>query len=544
MTALSIRDAWHALDPLNADPISVRGLGERLRWVGTQPGTLPPTGTTSVRLMLERVLRPAEELEFLHFNTWLINPGFQLRDLVLVVGSIAELAEMALIGPAELAAELLERLGSAAVCDLLFPDVSACGVELDPANFVCKQIGNVAELAAWALDKLAGGLDELIDLLEVGLDFALDVLLFMIGGSAAQVVNVKNAPQIGERAAEIGRSIAGYDVASLCEVWEPDSQQTLTEQVWSGGGAPDGHTAVGPQLDTGNPVKHMGSGLLAVTPRRPCTRVAATVYRPDGVSREGFPGKEVGAAVDSDRWADKGAMLTRIATAGGTVDLYTTHLYSGGDPPLAWFFDLIGHGIPPVTDEEKRTIRLDQCRALAAFVAATHDPAAVAVIAGDFNLDGADAVVRQQLSDVFGEIALADGTSSVFDDAYLGMGFAPPSPDPFDTSGGTNRVGDQHGDFPACHPRPAPPRPGEQLNRRDYWCLDEDPRDRGQRERIDFILVERPRPGHRIDLSLTRLRRRAFRRDVPDAETDYLSDHVGLETTLLVRTGPPPPATF
>ena len=53
--------------------------------------------------------------------------------------------------------------------------------------------------------------------------------------------------------------------------------------------------------------------------------------------------------------------------------------------------------------------------------------------------------------------------------------------------------------------------------------------------RIDYVFIENPRPEHSFTLDVTRVRRRPFYR--PQASGDqemFLSDHVGLEFTLIV----------
>jgi hypothetical protein len=52
--------------------------------------------------------------------------------------------------------------------------------------------------------------------------------------------------------------------------------------------------------------------------------------------------------------------------------------------------------------------------------------------------------------------------------------------------------------------------------------------------RFDYIFVERPSTSHRCRVDPARVRRRQFRRPPFSGGQDYLSDHLGLETTLYV----------
>jgi hypothetical protein len=52
--------------------------------------------------------------------------------------------------------------------------------------------------------------------------------------------------------------------------------------------------------------------------------------------------------------------------------------------------------------------------------------------------------------------------------------------------------------------------------------------------RFDYLFVENPQPSHNYNLDLTRIRRRQFRWSRPADGQFFLSDHLGLETTLLL----------
>ena len=52
--------------------------------------------------------------------------------------------------------------------------------------------------------------------------------------------------------------------------------------------------------------------------------------------------------------------------------------------------------------------------------------------------------------------------------------------------------------------------------------------------RFDYIFVEEPHPHHKCNLDLSRVRRRQFRRSQDSEGQFFLSDHLGLEATLIV----------
>jgi len=51
--------------------------------------------------------------------------------------------------------------------------------------------------------------------------------------------------------------------------------------------------------------------------------------------------------------------------------------------------------------------------------------------------------------------------------------------------------------------------------------------------RIDYILMEQPQAQHAFMLDVTRVRRRPFERPQPTDDQQFMSDHLGLDCTLI-----------
>ncbi len=83
---------------------------------------------------------------------------------------------------------------------------------------------------------------------------------------------------------------------------------------------------------------------------------------------------------DSDAWANKGIMLNVLDLGIGNLEIYQTHTYYGGGIP---FRD------GPSVDDRLEVWR-DELLQLKDFVSRSHDPRNVAIITGDFNMNGAD----------------------------------------------------------------------------------------------------------------------------------------------------------
>ena len=296
-----------------------------------------------------------------------------------------------------------------------------------------------------------------------------------------------------------------YDVCCLCEVWRGEAAERILGDVRAAGG--DAWQAVaGPGAD-GALIVH-GSGLCFLTRRFPVVRTERLVFGSRGERRH-----------DSDAWSNKGAMLNVVDTGTGELELFQTHLYYGGgfaDAPGVLAGPL---GIRDPTDDEREEIWRAQLGELARFYRAHHRPSNAAIVTGDFNLSGADirqyTFVRRAMDelnlrdlwawDVFRH-APADGyTCRYTDSEEMERDFAAVC----------GRPGAADGAGTYCdRDRVRPPRKGV--------------------GRFDFIFVENPTPAHRCHVEVARRRRRPFRRIEPSDGEVFLSDHLGLDTTLYV----------
>ena len=246
-------------------------------------------------------------------------------------------------------------------------------------------------------------------------------------------------------------------------------------------------------------------------------------------------------SLDSDYYAEKGVLLTEIDTGlrrqqnpsdPVCLPIFSTHLMFGGGlgsaaETIANIVSPWGDHIAPSGPVERLAIELRQLDELVAFVVEKRTAEknrsggkwSPAVICGDFNIDGANpsryAEVRRRL----GAIGMVDAWAE--------------GPLKNEGSGQTARNDDGDGarqiDFSSvCIPR-------ANATNSDY--CDEDPSVASSSEnvgRFDYVFIEEPHPSHKCHIDFSRLRRRQFKRNPPGAKQRFLSDHMGLETTLFV----------
>ncbi len=300
-------------------------------------------------------------------------------------------------------------------------------------------------------------------------------------------------PRVGEVAEMVSRE---YDLAALCEVFTRASRERILGAARQQGRTVD--HAVGPPKGPG--VGREGSGLLGLCLGQPGARgMVRTAWR--AFTRNGDPLRE------GDAWATKGVLLMEVDLGPGRLEIYCTHLLWGNDL-LASDRRLLRLASPRLSQRRLLGLRLSQVDDLLAFYREQHDPRNVALVAGDFNMSAQDPGAYAALVERMASVSLRD--------AWPYPGRERPSP-----RGDTFATGN-----------------GGRLSRLEWLgpvdgqgCLDDGaapPRPTG---RIDYIFVEDPAPGHTFNLDLTRIRRRAFPRE--GKAQRYLSDHVGLSTTLI-----------
>jgi endonuclease/exonuclease/phosphatase family metal-dependent hydrolase len=247
---------------------------------------------------------------------------------------------------------------------------------------------------------------------------------------------------------------------------------------------------------------------------------------------EVFPeiGPSVDVSFDSDFYAEKGVMLTEIVTTHGTVEVFSTHLFFGGGLPSA--AKALINGATPFekhiseSDPEDRfRTQLAEIEELIDFFHAQHHKENVAIICGDFNIDGSDPSKFGPLKNRLASIGFKDAWA---DGPFLN-----------NLAGGVTTRNDDDETKPielnfdnVCTELPGSTE----------FCDDT----RGPRHppafdavgRFDYIFIQEPQTSHTAMLDLSRIRRREFRRLAETGNQFFLSDHLGLDTALIVSRNP------
>jgi hypothetical protein len=302
-------------------------------------------------------------------------------------------------------------------------------------------------------------------------------------------VTVESAPEPDERAFEVGEALAanGYDIAALCEVFGDGFRNGVRDGLDSGGAAH--RDRVGPTADWND--VGPGSGLQTHLTGSRADRLI--------VSTTEMEYDEKGAEwCDSDYYAHKGVLHTEINVGPGNIDLYSSHMFAGGGLPFC-------DGTPT----DRYEARGNQADELIAFVESTARPQNVTMVMGDFNISR-ERDEYDHLRRLMDELGMYDAW-----EAHGG------NPEP--GYAGTND--DAFGEGCLVDPSGEPP----------YYCNEADSSDAGNR--IDYILVEEPKPEHTFELDVGGMKRASFWREkgdpleFADAEgsPNYLSDHMGLE---------------
>lgn len=324
-------------------------------------------------------------------------------------------------------------------------------------------------------------------------------------------------PGIHGRAREIGQRIfAEYDFACLYEVMQ-EQQRNEILAAW-GSSPPDNF--FGGTL----------SSLFTISKKFNIGRRENKAYRSKGKvkSVDIVPGigPSVDISLDSDFYAEKGVMFTEIVTPFGTVEVFSTHLMFGGGFGKVGE-DLINAATPfeghisESSRDERFDIQKNQLDELIEFYHALHHPDNVAIICGDLNIDGSNGDHFRELTNRLAAIRMKDAWAEGPFKNNLGGGQTARNDDD-DTKtqeGNFDNVCTglaTNGDYCDDSRTPDHPPPDD--------CVG----------RFDYIFVEDPHPDHKCNLDLSRVRRRQFRRPQATDGQFFLSDHLGLETTLIV----------
>jgi endonuclease/exonuclease/phosphatase family metal-dependent hydrolase len=324
-------------------------------------------------------------------------------------------------------------------------------------------------------------------------------------------------PALHGRAAEIGRRIfSEYDFAALYEVMQ-DKQRDEILAAW-GPAQPDNF--FGGTL----------TSLFAVSKKFRIGRKESKTYiskgKVTGVDVVPGIGPSIDISLDSDFYAKKGVVLTEIQAPFGVIEVFMTHLFFGGGFGKT-AEDLINAATPfeqhisESTPAERFETQKNELNEMLAFYRAHHRPQNVAIFCGDLNIDGSEPAHFNVLKNLLASINMKDvwaegpfpnnlkgGQTSRNDDDDT----KPDERDFANICTGLAANGDYCDDSRPPNHRPPPDAVG----------------------RFDYLFVENPQPSHNYNLDLTRVRRRQFHWSQPADGQFFLSDHLGLETTLLI----------
>lgn len=320
---------------------------------------------------------------------------------------------------------------------------------------------------------------------------------------------VKSKPALEARALELPGVLSAYDLCCLCEVMTQESRNSIFHGLETQGG--NWAQEAGP--DESGAWTLAGSGLYFLAKNRRIVKSERLVYSQRGEKRR-----------DTDAWANKGAMLNVIDLGFGKLEVYQTHFYYGGDLPEV---RIPGVDVPILyepTLDERRHVRREELRELADFYQRHHQPENVAVITGDFNMNGANVLDYADIRRTMDSLNMRDLWTW---DVYR----HPPN------KGYTCRFTDGDSerwerDFSRIS-RLIPEEP-DGRNPLAYYCDDlaSQAAPRAGVGRYDYVFVENPTPAHQYTLEVSRPVRRPFPRSRPSDNESYLSDHLGLDIVL------------
>lgn len=276
--------------------------------------------------------------------------------------------------------------------------------------------------------------------------------------------------------------------------------------------------------DAYQPVRHQKKYRIG----RKETRTYISKGKVTGVELVPGIGPSIDISLDSDFYAKKGVMLTEIVTPLGPVEVFSTHMFFGGG--LTKAAEEIVNGITPFeqhisksTANERFETQKHELDEMLEFYRAHHRPQNVAIFCGDLNIDGSDALHFSVLSSFLASIDMKDVWAE--------------GPFPNNRAGGQTSRNDDDDTLP--HERDFSNICTGLSTNADY-CDDSRPPSHvtpgDAVGRFDYFFVEQPQPSHLYNLDLTRVRRRQFRWATPQDDQFFLSDHLGLETTLLLST--------
>ncbi len=303
------------------------------------------------------------------------------------------------------------------------------------------------------------------------------------GGPAVPFGDRLFAPQVPARSPLIGPAVRDrFDVVALGECFESEEQDAVAKS-W-----PEATVVAGPQRRRR---KFTGSGLMTLV--SPLARVTHHI---------GHSFTSGGDWRDSDTFATKGALFTRVQAGDLEIDVVSTHLLAGGD-----LFPIPGHD-DTVRHHDARMAQVDE---LVAFIQRQRSAAAPLLLVGDFNVCAHDHEPRlAEPAERYRDLAerlTPLGVSDVWADHGIGPGHTCT--------------------FTESSDLPADPE--------DPDCVADDPDASpatAAGERIDYLWLG-DAPNGSVTVRAERPRRWAFPgRDVQGGPAGSLSDHLALSVTL------------
>ena len=455
----TLRQTLRAIDNGNP-PKSLRQAYERL---GFPPGggvTRLPDGPISLRSIARRIQAPETvRLKFLSYNTYLLQ-GLQIP--------------------------LGRWIDDAVGWDAL----SWFGIPFGGALLTLLGLTSIPGLVVATILEAAG--------------YTPSKVINKITGIDLNGIKIGAKPALEARSSELGSILSNYDVCCLCEVWTQDSRDRilndLDSRMWESAAGPD---------ESGAFILN-SSGLFFLAKNRQIVKTERMIYSDRGSKNR-----------DTDAWSNKGAMLNIIDLGFGQFELFQTHLCFGGG--IKDNVRVSTPGISDPTDEDRMNVWHAELAELADFYRSHHQPQNVAIITGDFNMNGTNVREYAEIRRVMDSLGLRDLWAWDVYDHHPSEGLTCRFTDG-DESNWIRNFDTQ------CDYLPGP-QDQQYCDDRTFIPAPKTKPPQGV-GRYDFLFAQNPTSAHQYNLEVSRILRRPFPRAHPSDGESYLSDHLGLDVTL------------
>lgn len=545
----SILKIARTMDPLRP-PGSVKELARRHRWLMGYP----PVPLSLISICSRHNHPQKIGLRFLWYNTFLLEgwtidlcridalellvdlTGLAEQDIIKQLGvSPADILKQAGIGKYEIlnlfnispqdVANMFSDLFDA-LCDEFLSGIPVIGDLACSANDLLNDmlekltISNLLNEFNITVDMVIDALGAIgispLDILAMFCDLTFAAISSLVGVNIPKKLTIKAKPELDPRAREIGTRVgAEYDIVALCEAFSIIRRKLIRQHAEAASSKPMGQ-AEGPDDSGANVLAD--SGLLTMVFGRAITSSTSKPYDARGDLFR-----------DADAWSNKGVLLTRVDVGLGILEVYSTHLYAGGDLlNVPEWVPIFGKIFPEPTDEEKLAVQREQLEEFKKFYDKHHDYKNVAIIVGDFNMaahKGDDKNPNPNKEDYPALLEVMNKLNMLDSWPYHRHRQIPsPQDNKVIPRGDTHASNDDNSSSEVW--RVCQPAAGS-------FC--DEPSQPEETSRIDYIFIEKPRPEHAYSLDFTRIRRRPFRRpNAVGGQEKYLSDHLGLDVTLII----------